>query len=398
MIHVCMPLHDKYGTYSKYEGMAIYSLFSMTKSQITVHIIHDETLSDSNRGKFLRLAEEFGQTIIFHQLPPGFFSAYKDIAKHFSIGTLFRLTIPEIIPEDIEKVICLDADILVNIDITEMWKIDVDGYPLAACKDPNDINVIPRPCEKGETALDEYFNAGIIIFNLRCLRTKVNIREYCLKYLIDNPQCTMADQDALNSLLSKEYLRLDKKYNMFSRVLRAKKIGKHPCIVHVSGDYLNVEEPSWWDKLLLEYWKKSPWKEELPDYLLKIIEIKRKQIESYQSLASSFSFKRKKIVIWGIASVLWKPIDNFMNFRTEIDYAVDNAEKLKNTKVNGLQVYSPERLREEDKSDVVVIVLSERYYDEIKHQIESYGFIENKNFFDGRLFFSQNQGGHRGYF
>ncbi len=398
MIHVCMPLYDKYGTYSKYEGVAIYSLFFNTKESVTVHVIHDETLSVPNKKKFLQLADMFGQTILFYSVKSESYAAYEDLANNFSIGTLFRLSIPDLLPDDIDKVIYLDADIIVNLDIKELWDVGVTEYPLAACVDPNDINVIPDPCRRGEVDIRKYFNAGVMVLNLRHIRNRLNLKETCLGYLNNHTQCTMADQDALNSLFSKEYLRLDKKYNMFSRVLRAKNIGKHPCIVHVSGDYLNVEEPLWWDKLLLTYWRKSPWKDEVSDYLLKIVEIKRKQAEAYQALCSSLSLKRKKIIVWGIASVLLKSIIEFINFKIDTDYAVDNSERLQNTEVNGLRVYSPERLRNESRSDVLVIVLSERYYNEIKQQIESYGFVENENFFDGRLFFSQNQGGHRGYF
>ena len=57
MIHVGFSLYDKTGRYSKFTGTAILSMFENTKSEVTVHILHDNTVSADIRNKFSSLAE-----------------------------------------------------------------------------------------------------------------------------------------------------------------------------------------------------------------------------------------------------------------------------------------------------------------------------------------------------
>ena len=55
-IHVCYGMTDNYGTYSKITGTSICSIFENTNEPVSVHIIHDFTLTDRNREKFIELA------------------------------------------------------------------------------------------------------------------------------------------------------------------------------------------------------------------------------------------------------------------------------------------------------------------------------------------------------
>ena len=48
MIHVCLCFHDKTGRYAKFVGTTIFSLFENTESEVTVHILHDNTLTADN--------------------------------------------------------------------------------------------------------------------------------------------------------------------------------------------------------------------------------------------------------------------------------------------------------------------------------------------------------------
>ncbi|MBR3050926.1 MAG: hypothetical protein IKG61_05695 [Selenomonadaceae bacterium] len=59
MIHVCFGLYDKTGSYSKFTGTAMLSLFENTSADVTVHILHDETLTQDNREKFIYLAGRY---------------------------------------------------------------------------------------------------------------------------------------------------------------------------------------------------------------------------------------------------------------------------------------------------------------------------------------------------
>ena len=125
MIHVCFGLYDKTGRYSKFTGTTICSIFENTTSDVTVHILHDNTLTDDNRDKFIYLASRYGQAVNFYNVDElcaeklDEFIEYFPTVKgsHVSVGTMYRFLLPEIIAPEIEKLIYLDSDIIVNLDI-----------------------------------------------------------------------------------------------------------------------------------------------------------------------------------------------------------------------------------------------------------------------------------------
>ena len=112
------------------------SIFENTSHPVTVHIFHDDTLTDDNRQKFLRTAEKYSQQVNLIDV-----SFYRDKIKKsigaffkFPIGMLYRAFIPDVL-NNLEKVIYLDCDIVVNMDIYELWKIDLQNNSLAGVID-----------------------------------------------------------------------------------------------------------------------------------------------------------------------------------------------------------------------------------------------------------------------
>ena len=68
MVHICLPLHDASGQYSKFVGTAICSVLENTKVKIMVHILCDETLTENNKNKLRSLVESYSQNIAFYQV------------------------------------------------------------------------------------------------------------------------------------------------------------------------------------------------------------------------------------------------------------------------------------------------------------------------------------------
>ncbi|MBR1807640.1 MAG: hypothetical protein IJ774_14815, partial [Selenomonadaceae bacterium] len=68
MIHVCFGMHDANGKYSKFVGTTMASIFENTLSEVTIHILHDSTLTDDNRDKFSWLAGRYNQHVKFYNV------------------------------------------------------------------------------------------------------------------------------------------------------------------------------------------------------------------------------------------------------------------------------------------------------------------------------------------
>ena len=68
MIHVCFCFRDKTGRYAKFAGTSMFSLFDNTKSEVTVHLLHDDTLTQENRDKFSYIAGRYNQSVKFYNI------------------------------------------------------------------------------------------------------------------------------------------------------------------------------------------------------------------------------------------------------------------------------------------------------------------------------------------
>ena len=131
MIHVCYGLYDRDGHYSKFVGTSMLSIFENTTADVTVHILHDNTLTADNYGKFNYIAGRYGQQVKFYNLEINYAQNIEDIKKNmpsllnsrYSIASMYRLFIPKLFDSTINKIIYFDADTIVNIDIEELWKI-----------------------------------------------------------------------------------------------------------------------------------------------------------------------------------------------------------------------------------------------------------------------------------
>lgn len=130
MIHVAFALHDYLGSYSMYTGTAMASLFENTREPVTVHLLHNDTLSPQNRERFIQLCASYGQNIGFYRV-----SAEQDFdiaaieKRGYCEGIMFRLYLPRLLPAAVEKIIYLDSDLLINMDIRELFQKITTFFP-----------------------------------------------------------------------------------------------------------------------------------------------------------------------------------------------------------------------------------------------------------------------------
>ncbi|MBR0290209.1 MAG: hypothetical protein IJQ82_14630, partial [Selenomonadaceae bacterium] len=127
MIHVCFSVYDETGSFSKFAGTAMLSLFeniSRPFTSVTVHILHDKTLTDENRNKFSYIAGHYNQLVKFYNVEELFADKLAEIKNFFPNADKIRLNkavfykflIPQTLPSDIEKTIYLESNVVVNMD------------------------------------------------------------------------------------------------------------------------------------------------------------------------------------------------------------------------------------------------------------------------------------------
>lgn len=227
-VHAVLAFCDPKGTYARHAAVVIASIFANAKNPVCIHIIHDETLTMENMAKLRTVAGSFEQSVQFLNVSNMLDENVIDVSK-LTIdgmrGTLFRLLIPELL--DIPKVIYLDCDIIVNLDLSELWKIDIGDYALGAVPDVwvldylNGIEVpwrIALSWKALQVGKKEYFNAGILVMNLDKIRDKYDfLGEVGAFYKKYKKMITLADQDCLNHIFAGDVFFLDEKFNRINK-------------------------------------------------------------------------------------------------------------------------------------------------------------------------------------
>lgn len=267
MIHVCFGLYDADGRYSKFTGTTIISIFENTTAEVTAHILHDETLTDDNREKFLQIAARYNQRVEFYnvdKLCPDEIKFLCDelpdkVNSRFSIGTFYRLLAKKILPVD--KIIYLDSDLIVNLDIAELWQIDLKNFPIAAVPEiaatQNYMRKNKFLIDIGHVREEDYFCAGVLIFDLTRLDEKI-FRDG-VQFLVDNPRCKLNDQDILNAFFTKNYFKLESKFNSFVSVEDPSDEPADKRIYHYAGHCIGLDMSDRLQRLWMETFFRSPW-------------------------------------------------------------------------------------------------------------------------------------------
>lgn len=128
--------------------------------------------------------------------------------------TLLRL-LADLVPGMPDKLLYLDADILFNSDIMQLYDIDVTGYEYAAARDHYGKYLI-HP---------NYINAGVLLFNMQQMR-QTGLLEKGRK-LIQTKKLVFADQSAV-------YRSTTKKKMLPQRFNDQKFLHKHTVVRHFS--------------------------------------------------------------------------------------------------------------------------------------------------------------------
>lgn len=267
MIHVCFGLHDADGKYSKFIGASMASIFENTSAPVTIHILHDATLTNVNRDKFSYLAGRYGQHVIFHNVEENFpdelaFIREKladKIGLRFSIGAFYRLLIKHVLGTG--KAIYLDADIIVNLDIAELWRQDLQNFPLAAVPEADatfNYMITDKFLLNSELVKQEdYFCSGVLLLNLNAFDE--NFFRDGVQFLVDNPDCESPDQDILNAFFAKNYLKLEQKFDSFAEAERWRNASVANKIYHYAGLCIALDTADPFNRLFLENFTRTPW-------------------------------------------------------------------------------------------------------------------------------------------
>lgn len=151
------------------------------------------------------------------------------------ITCYYRLFLGDVLPESIDRVLYLDADILVQGNLAELWEIPFDGNVVQAVPDAYaPTQHLPRlsriDFDDGIRFSSEtpYFNAGVQLIDLKRWRQeRVGQLASALLWKYGE-QLRFRDQDALNCVLVGSWRRLGPTWNLHE-------LPEHPTSWHDGG-------------------------------------------------------------------------------------------------------------------------------------------------------------------
>lgn len=245
MIHIACNIDSNY---VRHCAVTLVSLFENNKEErFTAHIIARD-LSENDKKTLNQLAARYQNQICFYEPDMSLLKGFtiRKFSKRISMATYYRCILSDLLPQDIDRVLYLDCDIVVVGDIRPFWNTPLDKVGVAAvedmgCREPQRYEILKYPME------DSYFNAGVLLINLDYWR-KQDVSHACIDYFHKYPERILFnDQDLLNSILHQHKVLVDLKWNVQDAFYRRpKQINEawkkkftdtllHPVILHYTN-------------------------------------------------------------------------------------------------------------------------------------------------------------------
>lgn len=234
--------------YCQHCAVLLSSIFETNKELFFDTYILSDFIDETNRNKLSKLVDNYSQKLHYIQIDKKQFEGlpFGGRFSNISLATYYRLMLPDVLPESLDKVLYLDCDIVVNGGISSLWNLDLQKNAVAGVEDSVGISS-NAPKRLGYPAIYSYFNAGVMLMSLSTLR-EMQFTPKALSYIKWHlKEIVYHDQDILNALLYDKKIFLPIKWNVMECFLFRHPLihpkykwelgdaQKNPVIIHFTG-------------------------------------------------------------------------------------------------------------------------------------------------------------------
>lgn len=201
MINILISVNRKYLDKAK---TMLHSLRRNHSEDITVYLIN-RSLCIPEINKFRKyLKKHLRMDFIVIDISSTAFEQLPLDTKKFSIEIYYRVIAQFLLPQTVERIIWLDADIVFCGNISEFYYQDFEGALLAVCPDANceDKDIIIIKESLGLSNEHIYFNSGVLLLNIEALRKTTTLDEIVQSAQSIAQYLVYPDQDLLNYFYS----------------------------------------------------------------------------------------------------------------------------------------------------------------------------------------------------
>ena len=154
------------------------SLFSAgcspEKDPCTIYMLESE-LSDAANNRIEKLVTQYGGVYVRIHLSEDLFALSKT-RSHISKETYYRLLAAQYLPAQLDRILWLDADLIVRSGIRAFYETPFDGSMAVACGYGPAMQELIRgnAVSLGLKSPETYFNAGVMLMDLDACRERIS--------------------------------------------------------------------------------------------------------------------------------------------------------------------------------------------------------------------------------
>ena len=206
----------------------LFSLAQNTDKKLHIYLLYC-SLNAAERGSIKAFVEGECHGAL-HEIfvDEKLFAKYPYNKSLWSVEIFFRLLTPYILDPTIEKLLWLDADIIVCDNIDGFYDMEMGRHYLCAAPDYSGKDLAKR---LNMDPKQTYFNSVVLIMNLSAIRAGIS-QEQLFEFMVQNQERLLfPDQDTLNLLMGHSVLLFDETLYNNQEHLHGR-VTKNACVIH----------------------------------------------------------------------------------------------------------------------------------------------------------------------
>lgn len=218
-------------------------IYSNPQCRFTVYLLH----SSIEEKELLEIEQILGRSgclvpIKAHKI--GLENA--PVTSRYPQEIYYRIFAAKYLPEDLDRVLYFDPDIIVNGSILDLYHLPMENYYFAAASHIGDFM---HKINELRLDIDEespYVNSGVMLMNLERLRKEQNYEDVFRFIEKQKSKLILPDQDIISSLYGTKIYEINsfrynmtesmyQKHSMFEKDLNLQWVRENSVIIHYCG-------------------------------------------------------------------------------------------------------------------------------------------------------------------
>lgn len=199
--------------YAEFVAVVIASALANNEDKITFHLLSNG-ISDATIQQLQRHIPADRGALQVYDISNLKEQLQIEVPNTIAISSYARLFLATILPEDIDKILYVDCDVVIADNLNELWQTNLQDYYIAGV-----LDTLPNNESKEKVGLlntSPYINAGILLINLNAWR-KDNLQQQFIDFLFaHNGHVHHHDQGIINGVCKGKIKILQPKYNCTS--------------------------------------------------------------------------------------------------------------------------------------------------------------------------------------